>query len=101
MKLTLIARLGLAAAIVLLLAACSSDPAVRKVKYLNSGEKYFAKGNYRAAEVEFRNCPRARSAVRAGALSSRRNVHKAGRLRSARRELQTSVDLNPQNSEAR
>ena len=43
----------------LLLAAvftgCSRDPNVRKQKYLDSGEKYFAEGKYHEAAIQFSN----------------------------------------------
>ena len=44
--------LGLSAAV---LTGCSRDPNVRKQKYLESGQRYFAKGKYREAAIEFRN----------------------------------------------
>ena len=96
-----IARLGPAAVIVLLVTACSSDPAVRKVKYLNSGEKYFAKGNYRAAEVEFRNAIALDPRFERAHFRLADTYIKLADYGQARRELQTSVDLNPQNAEAR
>ena len=34
---------------------CSRDPNVRKQKYLESGERYFAKGKYREAAIQFAN----------------------------------------------
>ena len=34
---------------------CSRDPNVRKQKYFDSGEKYFAAGKYREAATEFLN----------------------------------------------
>ena len=44
--------LGLVAA---LLTACSHDPNVRKQKYFESGERYYAKGKYREAIIQYRN----------------------------------------------
>ena len=34
---------------------CSRDPNVRKQKYFDSGEKYFAEGKYREAVIQYRN----------------------------------------------
>jgi tetratricopeptide (TPR) repeat protein len=34
---------------------CSRDPNVRKQKYYESGDRYFAKGKYREAVIEYRN----------------------------------------------
>src|SRR5438445_7611656 len=44
--------LGLMAAI---LVGCSRDPNVRKQKYFESGERYFNKGKYREAVIQYRN----------------------------------------------
>jgi tetratricopeptide (TPR) repeat protein len=40
-------------AIVVLLAGCSRDPAVAKVKYVESGNKYFARGKYKEARIMY------------------------------------------------
>src|SRR6266404_5698697 len=37
------------------LTACSRDPNVQKQKYFESGQRFFAKGKYREAVIEFRN----------------------------------------------
>jgi len=37
------------------LTACSHDPNVRKQKYLESGQRYYDKGAYREAEIQFQN----------------------------------------------
>ena len=34
---------------------CSRDPNVRKQKYFDSGEKYFAAGKYHEAAIQFSN----------------------------------------------
>src|SRR5260370_28898216 len=38
-----------------LLTGCSRDPNVRKQKYLESGQRYFDKGQYREAKIQFEN----------------------------------------------
>jgi len=38
-----------------LLAGCSRDPNVRKQKYFESGQRYFEKGKYREAAIQFGN----------------------------------------------
>ncbi len=38
-----------------LLTGCSRDPNVRKQKYLESGQRYFDKGQYREAAIQFQN----------------------------------------------
>src|SRR5258708_3167278 len=51
----MIARLQILVLGTLFLAACSHDPNVRKQKYLESGQRYFAKAEYSAASAQFRN----------------------------------------------
>lgn len=41
--------------VALTVAACSGDPAVRKQKYLESGNKYFSDAQYSSAVIEYRN----------------------------------------------
>ena len=48
-------RLTAFLATVLVSAACSTDPAVKKAKYLESGDRYFKEGKYSAAVIEYRN----------------------------------------------
>src|SRR5690349_24731061 len=38
-----------------LLSGCSRDPNVRKQKYLESGQRYFERGKYREAAIQFGN----------------------------------------------
>src|SRR6476659_9661957 len=42
-------------AILLGLAACSRDPQVVKKRYYESGNKYFEKGRYKEASIQYRN----------------------------------------------
>jgi len=83
-----------------LLVSCSSDPNKQKLKYLKSGESYFKSGKYQEAVIQFRNAleidPRFAPAH-----------HQLGRTYlalknpdSAYRELNESVTLDPNNSEA-
>ncbi|MGH9469630.1 MAG: tetratricopeptide repeat protein, partial [Terriglobia bacterium] len=54
-------RVGLWVFIVALagcLAACTRDPNVRKHKFFESGARYFAKGEYRDAAIQFSNAIR-------------------------------------------
>jgi tetratricopeptide (TPR) repeat protein len=41
--------------VALTLVSCSRDPEVRKKRYLDSGNKYFDRGNYKAASLMYRN----------------------------------------------
>src|SRR5450755_2659293 len=38
-----------------LLTGCSRDPTVRKQKYFESGQRYYEKGQYREAAIQFSN----------------------------------------------
>ncbi|MFZ0439908.1 MAG: hypothetical protein WAL76_17405, partial [Candidatus Sulfotelmatobacter sp.] len=38
-----------------LFTACSRDPNVRKQKYLESGDRYFEKGKYAEAAIQYSN----------------------------------------------
>ena len=59
MRMARVARFAVAVAVIGLLTAmwtgCSRDPEVRKQKDLESGERYFDKGQYREADIQFRN----------------------------------------------
>ena len=49
-------RLILALAVISLLSVgCNRNPEVRKQKYLESGQRYFEKGKYREAAIQFSN----------------------------------------------
>ena len=100
MKLILGTLLGLVVLGALLLAACSSDPNVRKLNYQKSGEKYFAKGQYRSAEVEFRNALAIDPRFEPAHFRLAQTYLKLAEYGPARREMETTVTLNPQNSQA-
>ena len=46
---------GSALLLSILLTSCSGDPQARKVKYFQSGQRYFEKGKYEEAAIEFIN----------------------------------------------
>jgi tetratricopeptide (TPR) repeat protein len=50
-----VVRLIVACSVLAFLAACSRDPNVRKQKYLESGDRYFAEGKYREAAIQYSN----------------------------------------------
>src|SRR5580765_6856599 len=45
----------IAALITVAFSGCSRDPNVRKQKYLESGERYYEKGKYREAAIQYEN----------------------------------------------
>ena len=50
-----VVRLIVACSVLAFLAACSRDPNVRKQKYFESGDRYFAEGKYREAVIQYSN----------------------------------------------
>jgi tetratricopeptide (TPR) repeat protein len=80
---------------------CQTDPNVRKVKYLASGDRYKAEGKYREAVIQYSN-----------ALKADKNFAKAhyalgsvyahlGSYDAASRELVRTIQLQPDNVQAR
>jgi len=82
-------------ALVSILAGCSRDPKVRRDKFLQSAERYFQKGDYRAANIQIQR------ALQADPKSSEAHYHLALtdlRLRQwqdAYRSLQKSLEFDP------
>ena len=93
-------RLFIALTAVVVIAGCSRDPNVRKQKYLESGERYFEKQDYRAASIQFRNAvqidPKYADAHYQLALSDLQLQD----WRSAYGELTRTLDLAPENFKA-
>ena len=46
---------GFALLLVTVLSSCSADPQARKLKYFQSGQRYFEKSKYAEAAIEFTN----------------------------------------------
>src|SRR5262249_7864101 len=84
----------------LFLFGCSTNPNVRKQKYLKSGQTYFDKGNYRSAEIEFRNATAIDPRYEEGHYQLAQTYLKLGELSAAKRELDVTVGLNPRNFQA-
>ena len=85
---------------IVVLAACSRDPAKQKAAFLASGEKYATSGKYQAAIIQFRNAieidPRFGQAHHQLA-----NVYlKLKSPQPAYRELLATVELDPKNADA-
>jgi tetratricopeptide (TPR) repeat protein len=84
-----------------LFSACSRDPNVRKQKYFQSGQRYFEKGKYREAVIEFVNAikidPRFAEAHHQLAETYLRLQQGQG----AYQELTRTVELQPENYQAR
>src|SRR5712691_1468125 len=90
-------RYAVAAVCVLaaLLTGCSRDPNVRKQKYLESGQRYFDKGQYREAEIQFENAIQVDSRFADAHYKLALAAIKLQQLQSAYQELATTVQLQP------
>ncbi len=84
-----------------LLTGCSRDPNTRKQKYFESGQRFFEKGKYREAAIQYSNAvqvdPRFAEAHYNLALTYLR-LNEANR---AYQELQRTVEIEPANYPAR
>src|SRR5580692_9914692 len=84
-----------------LLTGCSRDPNVRKQKYFESGERYFEKAKYREAAIQYSNAiqvdPRFANAHYHLALAFLRLSQET----RAYQELSRTLELDPDNYEAR
>ena len=84
-----------------LLTGCSSqDPNVRKQKYLESGQRYFDKGQYREAEIQFQNAIQVDSRFAEAHYKLALAAIKLGDGRTAVQELLTTVQIKPDFYEA-
>src|ERR1017187_10951173 len=77
------------------LAGCSRDPNVRKQKYLESGQRYFDKGQYREAEIQFQNAIQVDSRFADAHYKLALAALKLQQWPSALQELLTTVQIQP------
>ncbi len=84
-----------------LLAGCRGNPSVRKMRYLDSGERFSAQGKYREAAIQFMN------ALKVDRNFSEAHYELAGayehmdQFNAASSELTRTVELQPANCRAR
>jgi tetratricopeptide (TPR) repeat protein len=79
---------------------CSRDPNVRKQKYFDSGEKYFAEGKYREAAIQYTNAIQIDSRYAQAHYQLGQTYLKMGDSNRAFQELSRTVDLAPDNYRA-
>lgn len=89
------------AMIMALLSSCSRDPNVRKQKYFQSGQNYFEKGQYAEAEIEFSNALKIDPNYAEAHHRLAESYLKLQKADVAVEELALTVQLQPQNYEAR
>ncbi len=83
-----------------LFTSCSRDPNVRKQKYLDSGEKYFAEGRYREASIQYLNAIKIDSRFAQAHYDLSQSLLKLGDRSNAYQELNRTLDLAPDNYQA-
>src|SRR2546430_17739453 len=85
----------------MLFAACSRDPNVRKQKYFESGERYFAKGKYREAAIQYSNAVRVDPRFAQAHSQLGETYLKLHDWNRAYTELSLAVEQDPDNHSAR
>jgi len=101
MRHTLFVRVALVLSVVAALStACSRDPNVRKQKYLESGERYYAKGKYREAIIQYRNAVNVDPNFSAAHYQLAEAYLKLQDLQHAYAELGRTLELQPDNYKA-
>jgi tetratricopeptide (TPR) repeat protein len=78
-----------------LLTGCARDPNVRKQKYLESGQRYFDKGQYREAEIQFENAIQVDSRFADAHYKLALAAMKLQQWPTAYQELLTTVQIQP------
>src|ERR1700693_331501 len=82
------------------LTGCSRDPNVRKQKYFDSGEKYFAQGKYHEASIQYLNAIQIDSRFAQAHYDLSQAYLKLGDTNRAFQELTRTVELTPDNYRA-
>jgi len=82
-------------------AGCSHDPNVRKQKYFESGERYFEKGKYREAVIQYRNATEVDGSFASAHFKLAESYMKLQDWQRAYGELTKTVELQPDNYKAR
>ncbi len=80
---------------VLTLVSCSRDPNVAKRRYLENGNKYFAKGKYKEASIMYRNALQKDQRYGLAYYHLAQTDLKLGRVPNALGELRRAIELIP------
>lgn len=84
-----------------LFTGCSRDPNVRKQKYFESADRYFAKGKYREAAIQYSNAIQVDSRFAQAHYRLGETYLKLRDWNRAYQELSRATELNPDNYQAR
>ena len=79
------------------LTGCSRDPNVRKQKYFDSGQQYFAQGKYREAAIQYSNAIQIDSRFADARYQLSQTYLKLGETQRAFQELNRTVEIAPDN----
>src|SRR5271169_3791420 len=93
--------LNLPLVVTLLLSSCSRDPNVRKQKYFQSGQRYFEKGKYPEAAIQFVNAIKIDPTYAEAHHQLAETCLQLQKMQCASQELARSVELQPDNYQAR
>jgi tetratricopeptide (TPR) repeat protein len=77
--------------------ACSRDPNVRKQKYFDSGEKYFAQAKYREAAIQYSNAVQIDPRFAQAHYQLSQTYLRLGDTNKAFQELSRTVEIAPDN----
>src|SRR5213594_2444796 len=80
---------------------CSRDPNVRKQKYYESGQRYFEKGKYREAAIQYSNAIQVDGRYSDAHYRLGLTYLRLSEPNRAFQELQRTVELDPANYAAR
>lgn len=84
----------------ILAAACSRDPNVRKQKYFDSGQRYLAKGKYPEAAIQFENAIQVDGKFAAAHYQLAQTYLRLQDVQHAYLETARTLDLRPDNYKA-
>lgn len=87
-------------AVLFVSSACNRDPNVKKQKYFESGNRYFEKGEYPEAAIQFSNAVQVDAGYAAAHFRLGETYLKMQSFPNAYRELQRTVEIDPANSKA-
>src|SRR5271165_1352912 len=93
--------LALPVVVSLLFSSCSRDPNVRKQKYFKSGQRYFEKEKYPEAAIEFVNAIKIDPGYAEAHHQLAETFLKLQKGQGAYEELARTVELQPENYQAR
>src|SRR5437879_6578239 len=92
--------LALGLTLALVLTGCTRDPNVEKQKYFESGQRYFARGKYRDARIQYLNALHLDSRYADAHFQLGETYLKLRDWNSAYQELSRTLEPNPDNYHA-